>query len=84
MKSIILLALTLFLISAPAPDSNDIAEITSNFIVPQDIPGLLAADELASENISSVQKILEQAENSKRNEQRLAANTELKTYPFRD
>jgi len=83
-KSIFLLALTLFLISAPAPDSNDIAEITSNFIVPQDIPGLLAADELASENISSVRKILEQAENSKRNEQRLAANTELKTYPSRD
>jgi len=39
---------------------------------------------LASEDIFSVQKILEQAENNKRNEQRLAANTELKTYLSRD
>ena len=50
MKSIILLAAALFLISAPAPDSQDIAQITSNFIVPEDTPGLLAADELIPRN----------------------------------
>ena len=44
-KSTLLLATTLFLISAPAPDSGDIAEITSNFIVPEDVPGLMAAEE---------------------------------------
>jgi hypothetical protein len=44
MKSTILLAAALFLISAPAPDSGDIAEITSNFIVPEEAPGLSAAE----------------------------------------
>ena len=47
MKTTLLLATTLFLVSAPAPDSNDIAELTSNFIVPQDVPGLLAGQELS-------------------------------------
>jgi hypothetical protein len=46
-KSTLLLALTLFLVSAPAPDSNDIAEMTSNFIVPQGNPGLQAGEESA-------------------------------------
>ena len=45
MKSTLLVALTLFLVSAPAPDSNDIAEMTSNFIVPQSSPGLQAGEE---------------------------------------
>ena len=45
MKSTILLASTLFLISAPAPDSGDIAEMTSNLIVPEQVPGLLASEE---------------------------------------
>ena len=53
MKSTILLAMTLFLISAPAPNSNDIAQITSNFIVPEEIPGLLAAEESTQGNLDS-------------------------------
>jgi len=50
MKSTILLATTLFLISAPAPDSNDIAEMTSNFIVPENVPGLMAAEQAPVRN----------------------------------
>ena len=50
MKSTILLATTLFLISAPAPDSDDIAEMTSNFIVPENVPGLMAADQAPGRN----------------------------------
>ncbi len=50
MKSTILLATALFLISAPAPDSSDIAQMTSNFIVPVEIPGLLANEELMQGN----------------------------------
>jgi hypothetical protein len=41
---VVLLASLLFLISAPAPDASDIAEFTSNFIVPGKIPGLLVAE----------------------------------------
>lgn len=44
MKSLVLLTIALFLISAPAPDANDIAEFTSNFIVPESQPGLMAAE----------------------------------------
>ncbi|MDX1459624.1 MAG: hypothetical protein R3348_01035 [Xanthomonadales bacterium] len=44
MKSVVLLAIALFLISAPAPDARDIAEMTSNFIVPENAPGLRASD----------------------------------------
>ena len=40
-KSIILLATALFLIGAPTPDSWEVAEITSNFIVPDQLPGLM-------------------------------------------
>ena len=56
MKSTILLALTLFLISAPAPDSNDIAEMSSNFIVPQQTLGLLASDEASEVNLNELRK----------------------------
>ena len=56
MKSTILLALTLFLVSAPAPDSSDIAEMTSNFIVPQQTPGLLASDEASEVNLKELRK----------------------------
>jgi len=49
MKSNVLLALALFLISAPAPDSRDIAELTSNFIVPANMPGLVASEVSRSE-----------------------------------
>ena len=42
MKSTILLAVALFLISAPEPDAKDIAEMTSNFIVPRESSKLMA------------------------------------------
>jgi len=44
-KTTLLLATTLFLISAPAPDANDIADITSDFIILHENPGLQAAEE---------------------------------------
>ena len=34
LKQILLLTVALFLIMAPAPDSNDLTEMTANFIVP--------------------------------------------------
>lgn len=43
-KSTLLLATALFLISAPQPDSRTIAEMTGNFIVPTDERALLAAE----------------------------------------
>ena len=49
MKSTILLATGLFLVTAPAPDAQDIAEMTANFIVPNSVDGLLVADERAAE-----------------------------------
>ena len=52
MKPVILMALTLFLISAPAPDAGDIAEITSNFIVPDSIPGLQAGQQTTRNPVS--------------------------------
>ncbi|MBT8061512.1 MAG: hypothetical protein HKO64_12410 [Xanthomonadales bacterium] len=45
MKSVVLLTIALFLISAPAPDAQDVAEITSNFIVPSQEPGLQASQQ---------------------------------------
>ena len=42
MKPTILLAVALFLISAPEPDASDIAEMTSNFIVPRESSSLMA------------------------------------------
>ena len=47
-KSVVLLTIALFLISAPAPDSNDIAEMTANFIVPEQEPGLQASQQTES------------------------------------
>ena len=44
MKSTILLAIALFLISAPEPDASDIAEMTSNFIVPRESSNLMATN----------------------------------------
>jgi len=44
MKSQALLTIALFLVCAPAPDSTDIAELTSNFIVPENQPGLSASE----------------------------------------
>lgn len=47
MKSVVLLTIALFLISAPAPDANDVAELTANFIVPTQEPGLQASQQEA-------------------------------------
>lgn len=44
LKPTLLLALALFLISAPAPDADTVMEMTSNFIVPQQGTALQAAD----------------------------------------
>ena len=52
MKPIIIMATTLFLISAPTPDAGDIAELTSNFIVPENIPGLQAGQEITNQPAS--------------------------------
>jgi len=46
-RTTLLLALFLFLISAPQPDSRTVAEITHNFIVPAQAANLLAADATA-------------------------------------
>jgi hypothetical protein len=51
MKSQALLTVALFLVSAPAPDSRDIAEFTSNFIVPE-TPLALSADETVTTDVS--------------------------------
>lgn len=48
MKSHVLLTTALFLICAPAPDGRDIAELTSNFIVPENNPGLSASEPISS------------------------------------
>ncbi|MFT5141060.1 MAG: hypothetical protein ACI9CB_002731 [Rhodothermales bacterium] len=56
MKTTLLLATTLFLVTAPAPDAKGIAELTSNFIVPQNVPGLLAAEENLDVSQTSVTK----------------------------
>ena len=45
MKEILLLGIMLFLISAPPPDANTIAEITANFIVPNNHAPLTASDQ---------------------------------------
>ena len=45
LKPTMILTTLLFLLVAPAPDSNDIAEMTSNFLVPQQNSGLMASTE---------------------------------------
>ena len=50
MKSTILLAVALFLISAPEPDAKDIAEMTSNFIVPREASSLMASEYAGARN----------------------------------
>lgn len=51
-KTTLLLATTLFLVSAPSPDSRDIAEMTSNFIILDETPGLLAAEEPTQSDVA--------------------------------
>jgi len=45
LKPTLILATLLFLIVAPAPDSRDIAEMTADFLVPNNHSGLMAAEE---------------------------------------
>lgn len=45
LKPILILTTLLFLLVAPAPDSQDIAEMTANFLVLNNQPGLLASEE---------------------------------------
>jgi hypothetical protein len=44
LKSTLLLAILLFLIVAPEPDATDLAEMTSNLIVPDNHVVLMASD----------------------------------------
>jgi len=48
LKSVLILTTLLFLVVAPEPDSNDIAEMTSYFLVPVTQSGLLASAEPVS------------------------------------
>jgi len=52
LKPIVILTTLLFLLIAPAPDSKDIAEISANFLMLNNQPGLLAS----SETVQPVQK----------------------------
>ena len=52
LKPIVILTTLLFLLVAPAPDSKDIAEISANFLMLNNQPGLLAS----SETVQPVQK----------------------------
>jgi len=45
LKETLILTTLLFLTFAPAPDSQDIAEMTANFVVPTNHSVLLASDE---------------------------------------
>lgn len=45
LKPTLVLTTLLFLLVAPAPDSKDIAEMTANFLVPNNHSGLMASAE---------------------------------------
>jgi hypothetical protein len=45
LKPTLILTTLLFLLVAPVPDSRDIADMTANFMVPNDHSGLLASAE---------------------------------------
>jgi len=45
LKSTLILTSLLFLLIAPAPDSRDFAEISANFLIPDNDSGLLASTE---------------------------------------
>ena len=57
MKSTILLATALFLISAPSPDSNTITELSSGFLSPQAAGPLLADEMLDTDSEISLEKV---------------------------
>lgn len=45
LKPTLILTTLLFLLVAPVPDSRDIADMTANFLIPNDNSGLLASAE---------------------------------------
>ena len=45
LKSTLILTTLLFLLIAPAPDSRDFAEMSANFLIPDNDSGLLASSE---------------------------------------
>ncbi len=45
MKPVMLLAIALFLLSAPTPDARDLGDISAHFLVLDDGPGLLASED---------------------------------------
>ena len=45
LKPTLILTSLLFLLIAPAPDSSDIAEMSANFLISNNNPGLLASSE---------------------------------------
>ena len=56
LKPTLILTTLLFLLVAPVPDSRDIADMTANFMVPNDHYGLLAsAEPVKSEKEASEQ-----------------------------
>ena len=44
MKSTIILATALFLVSAPSPDSKSISEMSAGFLIETNVTGLMAAE----------------------------------------
>ena len=45
LKPTLILSTLLFLLVAPAPDSHDLAEMTADFLIPDNHSGLMAAAE---------------------------------------
>jgi len=64
-KPILLLAMALFLVSAPDPDSRAIAEMTANFIVPSSERALQAAELSERRDLSSLASKQDTDEDSK-------------------
>ena len=54
MKTTLLLATALFLVSAPSPDSDAISEFTAGFLAPTDDRGLMAAELVADVHTSGI------------------------------
>jgi len=88
MKSIVLMATALFLVSAPAPDSRDIAELTSNFIVPTGLQGLeaseVAPDHKRGDELSDQQPGVSLTSLESRSPQPAPVEDELVHYPPAD
>jgi hypothetical protein len=52
MKSTILLATAIFLVSAPPPDSQSVSEMSAGFLVAGHSPGLMAAEQVRTDKRS--------------------------------